>query len=99
MERTDTWSVRVGVMLLRKKNAQPMHQAVEMMYTILDDYAEIYDKTIMPEDDDDPITDHDIVQNIALGLKFPRMIRDNLRFVDYEGRPDKWPVRKDWLAE
>lgn len=99
MERTENWSVRVASKMLERKNFDPPHEAVSKMYLILENYAELYDKTIMPEDDDPPISDHDIMQNIALGLKFPRMIRDTLRYVDFEGRPEVWPVRKNSLTE
>ena len=39
-----------------------------------------------------PVTDHDLLQSVALGLKLPRLIRYNLKFISFEGRPKIWPV-------
>jgi hypothetical protein len=92
MERTEIWNLPVGVKLLRERLPEP-HLGVEKMFLILEDYAALHDKTIMPDDEDEPVTDHDYLGNIALGLKLPRLIRSNLRFVpDEEQRLNVWPV-------
>jgi hypothetical protein len=91
MQNTEIWNIPVGVALLRAHIQDP-HPVVRMQFEILEHYAELYDKTIMPEVDDEPVTDHDLLQNIALGLKWPRLIRDNLKFISFEGRPKIWPV-------
>ena len=44
------------------------------------------------DEDDEPVTDHDLLQSVALGLKLPRLIRSNLKFMSIEGRPKIWPV-------
>jgi hypothetical protein len=66
--------------------------AVKKIFSILENYAKLYDNTIMPDEDDEPVKEHDLLQNIALGLKLPRLIRSNLKFIDFESRPMIWPV-------
>jgi HNH endonuclease len=92
LEGTEVWNLRVGVKLLRERLVEP-HQVVQKMLEILDDYAALHDKTIMPDDDDEPVTDQDFLSNIALGLKFPRLIRSNLSFIPVDDQQPKiWPV-------
>lgn len=92
MERTEYWNLHVGVKLLRERLPEP-HIVLEKMLSILENYAQLHDKTIMPDADDEPITDHDYLGNIALGLKFPRLIRSTLSHIpDEELVMNVWPV-------
>jgi hypothetical protein len=91
MENTEVWSLPIGIALLRAHLQSP-HLAIQKLLNILENYAELYDKTIMPEEDDEPVTDHDLLQSVALGLKLPRLVRSNLKFISFEDRPKIWPV-------
>ena len=91
IESTEVWNLPIGIALLRAHLQNP-HHAVQKLFSILENYAELYDKTIMPDEEDEPVTDHDLLQSVALGLKLPRLIRDNLKFISFEGRPKIWPV-------
>jgi hypothetical protein len=48
MEREEVWNLRLGVKFLRERLVDP-HLAVQKMFSILENYADLHDKTIMPD--------------------------------------------------
>jgi hypothetical protein len=76
--RTEMWNVPIAIKMLSGRN-----EHLDGLLHTLEPYAELYNRTIFPEDDDKP-DDRDILASVEISLKYPRFIRDTFR---HEQRP------------
>ncbi len=71
--RTEMCNVLIAIKMLSGRN-----EHLDGLLHTLEPYAELYNRTIFPEDDDKP-DDRDILASVEISLKYPRLIRDTFR--------------------